>query len=613
MKPLHTDFPVSAEPGIGIQEVLEARQFTDWFASVDRTRFMLKSIHFQSIDKFGPRIGFVKFKVDVVDTHGRFIPGIVFARGGSVAVLAILRCEGEEWVVVTVQPRLATGDFEFVEVCAGMLDGDGNFAGVAAKELKEELGLVLSADELTDLTELGGLPRGIHLSPGVLDERMKIFAFVREVTPAELDEISRRTTGNAEEGEQIKLKLVRLEHLASIDDAKTIAAYTLFNHYKHHLPGYSRVAASTSDGRPLPMPVSASPAQDVLVVTNAGWDPDDEDVLVQLRLLAEMQVLNVVGVLANVAPSVKRARLARGTLDRLGLKSVPVGIGSSCNLPEDSRLDYQFDVEYLGERKHLENGEKLLLSALRRAKPHSLVLLVLSGMTDVAQILWKHPRLFKRSVRRVVIMGGVVSDGDSPTLDNLGRLIPDLSAQNHAFDAEATMLVYSRLQNLGIPMTVVSRHAAGAAKVPRSVYEEMAATGHPVGIRLLESQREAIEGLWHRACLPAGDPRRNGLPDRCDRLWFSNNFCVGRAANLDESEPVWELVETVALNSPCALVAAIPNLREHYFASHVVEVNGVEHLVIGISPITNNVRSPRALASFLQSTLVESLALSMTD
>ena len=134
--------PVTAENGIDVKAALAAKPFTDWLASVDTTRFTVNSIHFQSVDMFGPRVGFVKFKCAVTDSQGNFIPGIIFARGGAVAVLAILECEGEHHVVVTVQPRLATGSFEFVEICAGMLDGSGNFAGVAAKELDEELGIV---------------------------------------------------------------------------------------------------------------------------------------------------------------------------------------------------------------------------------------------------------------------------------------------------------------------------------------------------------------------------------------------------------------------------------------------------------------------------------------
>jgi ADP-sugar diphosphatase len=56
-------------------------------------------------------------------------------------VLLILKAEGEkDKTILTLQPRLAVPDFAFPEIPAGMLDGSGNFAGVAAKEIEEETG-----------------------------------------------------------------------------------------------------------------------------------------------------------------------------------------------------------------------------------------------------------------------------------------------------------------------------------------------------------------------------------------------------------------------------------------------------------------------------------------
>ncbi|MFX8786132.1 hypothetical protein ABTM90_20130, partial [Acinetobacter baumannii] len=84
--------------------------------------------------------------------------------------------------------------------------------------------------------------------------------------------------------------------------------------------------------------------------------------------------------------------------------------------------------------------------------------------------------LFSQTVRRVVIMGGITVKDDQPVLDASGRLIPDMTAQNNAFDKDSAAFIYRQLQDLGIPITTVTRHAAVAAKVPRSMYDEMAAT-----------------------------------------------------------------------------------------------------------------------------------------
>ena len=169
---------------------------------------------------FGPtKVGFIKFKADVVDKGGKFIPGIVFMRGGSVGILAVLTCKGKKYSVMTVQPRVPTGSFDFVEIPAGMLDGSGNFGGVAAKELEEELGIKISEKDLTDLSGLAGCNQGVYLSPGASDETLRFFSFTREVTEEEMASMNGRCTGLITEGEQITLKIVPLDDLITIADA----------------------------------------------------------------------------------------------------------------------------------------------------------------------------------------------------------------------------------------------------------------------------------------------------------------------------------------------------------------------------------------------------------
>ena len=82
-------------------------------------------------------------------------------------------------------------------------------------------------------------------------------------------------------------------------------------------------------------------------------------------------------------------------------------------------------------------------------------------------------------------------------------LEPD-SAHNNLFDAEASAFVYRRCQELGTPLKVVSRYAAYACQVPRTIYDEMAKTGSRIGKHLQQTQRHSIEKLWQRACAPPG-------------------------------------------------------------------------------------------------------------
>jgi ADP-sugar diphosphatase len=226
----------TAEAGIDLDTAKLSNQFQNWLAQVDTSNFRISSVHFQSVDMFGPangpqKIGFIKFTADVVDKAGKFIPGIVFMRGGSVGILAVLNCQGKKYSVMTVQPRFATGRFDFLEIPAGMLDGSGNFAGVAARELEEELDIKIEAKDLTDLSGLAGCNEGVYLSPGGSDETLRFFSFSLDVTEEEMASMNGRCTGLISEGEQITLKIVPLNDLITIPDAKTIVAYALYQKY----------------------------------------------------------------------------------------------------------------------------------------------------------------------------------------------------------------------------------------------------------------------------------------------------------------------------------------------------------------------------------------------
>src|SRR5690242_35053 len=126
--------PVSGQDA---ELAVNSAQFKDWASQVD-SRFNIRSIEFQSVDigNHGrqPRVRFIKFKADVVDSVGKPFAGIVFMRGGSVAILVILECEGEEYTLLTIQPRFPGGNFAFPEIPAGTLEDDGNFARGAARE-----------------------------------------------------------------------------------------------------------------------------------------------------------------------------------------------------------------------------------------------------------------------------------------------------------------------------------------------------------------------------------------------------------------------------------------------------------------------------------------------
>ena len=210
-----------------IETVKESNIFQDWVASID-PKFVVNSIHIQSIDMFGERIGFIKLKADITK-DGIQVPGIVFLRGGTVVLLPLLECDGNIYTILTVQARVPTGESEFSELPAGMVD-NGTFSGAAAKELQEETGLEFGEDELISLSDIP-----IYFSPGVSDELAKFYMVHRDITYDELYAMQDKCMGELHEGEQITLKVIPVDDLTKVtNDGKSLIAWTLYLRFKEY-------------------------------------------------------------------------------------------------------------------------------------------------------------------------------------------------------------------------------------------------------------------------------------------------------------------------------------------------------------------------------------------
>ena len=149
--------------------------------------------------------------------------------------------ETDKYVILTLQPRIPAGSLSFAELPAGMLDDSGTFAGGAAKEISEETGLQVSAEELIDMTRLalspetsddrGILQQTVYSSPGGCDELMPIFLWKKNVPRGRLQDWQGKLTGLRDEGEKITLMLARLEEVWSIGgrESKVLDGYALYH------------------------------------------------------------------------------------------------------------------------------------------------------------------------------------------------------------------------------------------------------------------------------------------------------------------------------------------------------------------------------------------------
>ncbi|KAK0646955.1 hypothetical protein B0T16DRAFT_458831 [Cercophora newfieldiana] len=194
---------VTLMPNITERQLLDFPAFQTWRSTLranlerqkdgkhvfHKTPFTLRSITIQSVDWFThTRLGFVKLSAEMKNQEGKSLPGIAFLRGGSVAMLMVLRpkdSRDERLIVLTEQPRIPAGSLSFMGIPAGMLDDEKNFAGAAANEILEETGFMIPGSELIDMTELAlresrmsesiNLQSDMYPSPGGSDEFMVIF------------------------------------------------------------------------------------------------------------------------------------------------------------------------------------------------------------------------------------------------------------------------------------------------------------------------------------------------------------------------------------------------------------------------------------------------------
>jgi len=249
---------VSMTANITQRQLLEFPAFRTWRSALHRnlelqkdsdhmfhnSPFTLRSITIQSVDWFTPhRIGFIKLSAQMKNQQGRVLPGIALLRGGSVAVLIILKprdSRDERLVLLTEQPRISAGSLSFLEIPAGMLDDNKNFAGAAAKEILEETGFRIPRAELVDMTELAlresripeakNLQQAMYPSPSGSDEFIAIFLWEKELDRQEIEELRDKLTGKRMAGELIGLRICDYEDLwrEGARDGKTLAAWSLY-------------------------------------------------------------------------------------------------------------------------------------------------------------------------------------------------------------------------------------------------------------------------------------------------------------------------------------------------------------------------------------------------
>lgn len=361
----------------------------------------------------------------------------------------------------------------------------------------------------------------------------------------------------------------------------------------------------------------------LFLFTDPNKDPDDLSVLVVTRFLQEHRLVDlrcVVTTLGDRSTRRIRARFARCVLDDLRLQTVKVGVGVDYDLDvKDSEGVVDVKASEGRQKDHRifidtpllctnavvdDDGQKMLRHELSLVEDQSAVLLVNCGMADVAAFLMDSPELVRQKVARVVIMGGVEAK-----LDERGFVVADKRAYNNSTHQPSADYTYSRVQELGLPLVIVTKEAAYSAAVPRSFYDGMAATQHPVGEFLRAQQKQSLRQLWEGIV-------QGHLPPALTPEWFFGTFTdvgrdgdAGKAAiararsQADDFESIWNEVSKFNLYDPLALLAATPGAADLVFKGHAPE--GIRSKARLIAK--NDLKDPSLLKDLLAGIAIESL------
>ncbi|KAM4073926.1 hypothetical protein ACB094_10G055400 [Castanea mollissima] len=202
---------IVAAPGISdsqFRTAINSSLFKQWLKNLQtetgilaNNAMSLKRVLLQGVDMFGERVGFLKFKADIVDKEtGKKVPGIVFARGPAVAILILLESEGETYTVLTEQ-------------------------------VEEETGIQLNLEDMIDLTAFLEPSTGCRVfpSPGGCDEEISLFLYRGHVDKEIITQLQGKETGLRDHGELIKVHVVPYKNLWRMTaDSKVLTAIALY-------------------------------------------------------------------------------------------------------------------------------------------------------------------------------------------------------------------------------------------------------------------------------------------------------------------------------------------------------------------------------------------------
>ncbi|MDD5318680.1 MAG: NUDIX domain-containing protein [Candidatus Pacebacteria bacterium] len=211
--------------GKKVRLAIKSHLFSKWINSLDSS-FTVRRIEIQSVDTVTrnskEEVLFLKIKANIVDSRGRFLPGIVFLRGDSVGIFILLHTPKTEYVVLIESNLPAIGERRYPQLPAGMMDKETDVIQVALREMAEETNLDPAEGVMTYLTH-------IYPSPGACDEMIHLILHEQTMSERKVKNLQGKKTGLAGEHEHLTLKVVELDDLCGCtSDVKAHSAYLMY-------------------------------------------------------------------------------------------------------------------------------------------------------------------------------------------------------------------------------------------------------------------------------------------------------------------------------------------------------------------------------------------------
>jgi inosine-uridine nucleoside N-ribohydrolase len=321
-------------------------------------------------------------------------------------------------------------------------------------------------------------------------------------------------------------------------------------------------------------------------------DTDGDFALLTAIKLHLQGKINLVAVIMNTLPVMRRARIARGLLNMYGLHSIPVGAGDDA-MEKMQQCDEPRLIPYYTEDSDstIFNGDELMKTTLELFPEKSLRVVANGPLADMENWLKRFTELFQKKVEMSVIMGGVES-----YLDSQGRIVPNATkddnapgAMNNVFNRNAARYVYPALQDLGIPMKIVTRSAVFSVMQGKSICGEIPMIGESLMNRVIETTQR----FWEDCCF------LRITPDR-DRAWYVKYILQGNDPPIADGEPIEPFAGKSLPLYDMITVMVASDFGTEYLNPEIVTVNGVDHYIIGRSDANNGVSDPSGFSKLMK-------------